>query len=414
MTKNLLTIRIFTEDGLYRLDVDQTLSCIDFKRKVEERCNLSSKQVLCIFLDSKYEKELPCTSNVSIEKYVTNGQTLYTRLIGNDNSELPDDNNLKESESSELSKVQVTQNPEDSVKESTSKPHFVSFDHYLSCSGYNTLDLPLSRVFKPQPLVRGTATTIPTSATLKHQSYRCVDHIEFRNVQEMNQFVNYWGREHNMEEQRAGFLYGFFIDDPHYPMGIRVVVEAIYEPPQVDKNGEIFLLEDPQKHVVDRIANALQIECVGFIFTHLPREDLFSPEDLIRAARFQLDYLKDAPKHYTGYPVAPFVSVTISPDMENNSFQTNAFIISDLGLALVRDNLITTMENSTRLLIKPAPPNMLLPQILEGGKIVTTIDPHWFVVRVNDSAPKQLKSMFSSWSFSVENRNDPYNPPDVI
>jgi hypothetical protein len=56
MTKNSLTVRIFTEDGLYRLDVDETLSCIDFKRKVEERCQLSSEQVLYIFLDSKCEK----------------------------------------------------------------------------------------------------------------------------------------------------------------------------------------------------------------------------------------------------------------------------------------------------------------------------------------------------------------------
>jgi hypothetical protein len=57
---------------------------------------------------------------------------------------------------------------------------------------------------------------------------------------------------------------------------------------KVDKNGEIFLLEDPQKHVVDRIASALQIECVGFIFTHLPREDFFSPKDLIRAAKYDV------------------------------------------------------------------------------------------------------------------------------
>jgi nuclear protein localization family protein 4 len=33
-----------------------------------------------------------------------------------------------------------------------------------------------------------------------------------------------------MAEQRIGYLYGYFAEDPHYKGGIRAIVEAIYEP----------------------------------------------------------------------------------------------------------------------------------------------------------------------------------------
>jgi hypothetical protein len=71
-----------------------------------------------------------------------------------------DEKNLKESNVSKPFNEEVIQDTEKLHEESSAKPHFVSFDHYLSCCGYNTADLPLSRVFKPQPLLKGTATTV--------------------------------------------------------------------------------------------------------------------------------------------------------------------------------------------------------------------------------------------------------------
>jgi nuclear protein localization family protein 4 len=34
-----------------------------------------------------------------------------------------------------------------------------------------------------------------------------------------------------MYEQRMGWLYGYYSEDPNFPDGVRVNVEAIYEPP---------------------------------------------------------------------------------------------------------------------------------------------------------------------------------------
>lgn len=38
--------------------------------------------------------------------------------------------------------------------------------------------------------------------------------------------------------QKIGLLYGYFSEDPNYKDGVRAIVEALYEPPQIgDVNG---------------------------------------------------------------------------------------------------------------------------------------------------------------------------------
>ena len=46
-------------------------------------------------------------------------------------------------------------------------------------------------------------------------------------------------------EQRMGWLYGYYSEDPVFPEGVRVNVEAIYEPPQLGEINGVESLEDP-------------------------------------------------------------------------------------------------------------------------------------------------------------------------
>lgn len=47
--------------------------------------------------------------------------------------------------------------------------------------------------------------------------------------------------------------------------------------------------------------------------------------------RLQLDHVTRT--HYTGYPIAPFVTVTVAPDVAaNGHIATNAYMVSDLVL----------------------------------------------------------------------------------
>lgn len=52
----------------------------------------------------------------------------------------------------------------------------------------------------------------------------------FENGQIVEKFLNYWRKSGH---QRVGLLYGRYEPYDGVPLGIRAVVSAIYEPPQV-------------------------------------------------------------------------------------------------------------------------------------------------------------------------------------
>lgn len=104
---------------------------------------------------------------------------------------------------------------------------------------------------------------IPQTAIMKRQPYRHVDYAEFMNVKEMNNFVVRWSQKH-YAMQRAGILYGYFAEDPNYPQGVRAIIEAIYEPPQIEDVNSVEILEDPRQTKVDMVAEALGFERIGW------------------------------------------------------------------------------------------------------------------------------------------------------
>lgn len=90
------------------------------------------------------------------------------------------------------------------------------------------------------PWPKGVCTKCqPNSVTLMRQPYRHVDNIMFENGNMVNRFLNYW---RSSGHQRIGFLYGRYEVYDAVPLGIRAVVSAIYEPPQVTKKTFVFLL----------------------------------------------------------------------------------------------------------------------------------------------------------------------------
>ena len=65
------------------------------------------------------------------------------------------------------------------------------------------------------------------------------------------------------------WLYGYYSEDPNYPEGVRVNVEAIYGPQQMGEINGVAVLDDAYQTKVDMIAEALTLERVGWIFTSI-------------------------------------------------------------------------------------------------------------------------------------------------
>eukprot|EP00918_Siedleckia_nematoides_P086386 GHVU01190133.1.p1 GENE.GHVU01190133.1~~GHVU01190133.1.p1 ORF type:complete len:316 (+),score=76.35 GHVU01190133.1:289-1236(+) len=244
---------------------------------------------------------------------------------------------------------------------------------------------------------------IPPSVTLKHQPYRHVDHLEFMNVQEVTQFVNYWRYDLGMQQHRAGFLFGSYAEDPHYDLGVRAIVEAIYEPPQTyDDTAGLRLLKDPQKETVRELASMFGLEPVGWIFTHGERTELLTSNEIIEVADLQTEHMSSA--HYTGYPVSPFVTCTVAPCAVGDPLP-NAFMVSDLGLAFRRDDAMTAdPKDKKHMTLRTADEHQLFPDVLEAGAKAEKFDADWLIVRVVESAPLEGRSVFKHTSFPREHR----------
>ena len=83
-----------------------------------------------------------------------------------------------------------------------------------------------------------------------------------------------------------GWLYGYYSEDPNYPEGVRVNVEAVYEPKQIGEINGVEPLDDPFQQKVDMIAGALTLEKVGWIFTSINHDAFLDSQEIRKVAKY--------------------------------------------------------------------------------------------------------------------------------
>ena len=116
----------------------------------------------------------------------------------------------------------------------------------------------------------------PSAITLQRQSYRMVDHVEFSHPDLIEKLLQFW---RSTAVQRFGFLLGRYEPYADVPMGIKVVVEAIHEPPQEGElDGVTIGVPWDQQTRVEQLAKQCGLEFVGMIYSDLTADTHKDPD----------------------------------------------------------------------------------------------------------------------------------------
>ena len=194
-------------------------------------------------------------------------------------------------------------------------------------------------------------------------------HLESSAVDDFQSYL----RRFQFQQQRCGYLYGRFVDEEDEGDGgdekkdddadkatsggwgarmpeekkepkknAKVVVEAIYEPPQevdADAAEGFVLLEDDQEENVEALAGMLGLRRVGWIVGHPPREDGFqlSSAEVIMAAELQLESAG-------GVEPTPFVTIRVTVGDDGN-VAVEAFQVSLQCMHMVAEEALTVGPN---------------------------------------------------------------------